>query len=117
MELDFWIETCEGKGGGVGFGGSGSEITAGRRRLGGGGRLVISKVCGDSDEEVGDVVCIEPSWWSPTVDRIDKGGLLGRDKVLGGFAVKELELIRICICLLFGRVAGGGGERPTGEKS
>ena len=111
MELDFWIEICEGKGGGVGFGRSGSEITVGRRRLGGGGRLVITKVCGDGDD---DIVCIE--LWSLAVDRIEGGGLLGRDKVLDCFAEKELELIRVCICLLFGRVAGGG-ERPTGEKS
>jgi hypothetical protein len=70
MELDFWIETSEGKGGGVGFGRSGSEITVGRRRLGGGGRLVITKVCGDGDDDPGDIVCIELRW-SLAVDRIE----------------------------------------------
>jgi hypothetical protein len=108
--------------GGVGSRRSDSTINVGRRLLGGGGRLVISKACGQDDEgassrpKAGDIICTEPSWWSSAVGRID-GGLLGRDKMLGGFADKELELMRIRICLLLGREDGGGGERPIGRKS
>jgi hypothetical protein len=63
-----------------------------------------------------DIVWTEPLWWSFAIDGMD-GGLLGRDKVLGDFGEKELELAPIRICLLFGREDGGGGERPTGENS
>jgi len=113
---------CGGSDGGAGPRRSGSMISVGRWLLGGGDRLPIAKVCRDDDDDAPpgpmteDIVWTEPLWWSFAIGGID-GGLLGRDKVLVGCGEKELELMRIRICLLFGREDGGGGERPTGKNS